>query len=64
MPSYPFKVGDIITRNGKYFGLIVTERYCYPHMVYLTVLNTSNHVRQLNLLYSESNNYAYEVVSV
>jgi hypothetical protein len=64
MSKHPFKVGDIITRDNNYFGLIVSERYDNLNSIYLSILNTSNHVRQLNLLFSESNNYSYKVISL
>jgi len=58
-----FKVGDIISRDNDYYGLIVSERHDI-NSIYLLVLNKSNHVRQLNILYSKSNNYAYKVINV
>jgi hypothetical protein len=64
MTSSYFKVGDILTRDNEYYGLIVSERYDNLNSIYLLVLNKSNHVRQLNILYSEWNNYSYKVINV
>ena len=64
MTSSHFKVGDILTRDNEYYGLIVSERYDNLNSIYLLILNKSNHVRQLNILYSEWNNYSYKVINV
>lgn len=61
--SVHFKVGDIISRDGMYYGLIVSERHIL-NSIFLLVLNTSNHVRQLNIAYSERKNYSYKVINV
>ena len=58
-----FKVGDILACDNKYFGLIISARF-HLNSIYLLVLNSSNHVRQLNILYNESNYYTYKVINV
>ena len=58
-----FEVGDILARDNKYFGLIVSARF-HLNSIYLLVLNSSNHIRQLNILYNESNYYTYKVINV
>ena len=63
MPSYPFKSGDIINFRNYYYGLVVRAKYHNSH-IWLDVLNTSNHVRQLNLTLLENHNYAYKVINV
>jgi hypothetical protein len=62
--SRHFKVGDILTRDNEYYGLIVSERCDFLDSIYLLVLNKSSHVRQLNILYSEWDDYAYKVINV
>jgi len=62
--SRHFKVGDILARDNEYYGLIVSERCDNLNSIYLLVLNKSSHVRQLNILYSEWNDYVYRVINV
>ena len=57
-----YKVGDIIEFENKYYGLIVKVSYVRDS-IYLHVLNTNSDVRQLNMLYSKSNNYSYKVIN-
>ena len=63
MSSHPFKVGDIIDFRSRYYGLIVKAKY-RNSCVFLEILNTSNHVRQLNLQLLENHNYSYKVINV
>ena len=63
MIKHPFKVGDIINFRSRYYGLIVKAKY-HNSYIFLEVLNTSNHVRQLNLTLLENHNYAYKVINV
>jgi hypothetical protein len=63
MIDYPFKAGDIIEYRSKYYGLIVSAKYQNSY-IWLNVLNTSNHVRQLNLTLLENHKYAYKVINV
>jgi len=63
MSSHPFKSGDIINFRNCYYGLIVSAKY-HNSYIWLNVLNTSNHVRQLNLTLLENHNYSYKVINV
>ena len=58
-----FEVGDILTHDNKYYGLIVSAHYVLD-AIRLLVLNTNSDVRQLNMMYSKSNNYSYKVINV
>lgn len=58
-----YNVGDAIEFENKYYGLIVEVNYVNDS-IYLKVLNTSGHVRQLNLMYSKNCNYSYRVINL
>ena len=58
-----FEVGDIITYDNEYYGLIISARYVLDSIM-LMVLNKSSHIRQLNLMYSPENNYSFKVINV
>jgi len=63
MIDYPFKVGDILNFRNNYYGLVVSAKY-HNSNIFLNVLNTSCHVRQLNLTLLENHKYAYKVINV
>ena len=58
-----FEIGDILTHDNNYYGLIVSANYVLD-AIHLLVLNTNSDVRQLNMMYSKSNNYSYKVINV
>lgn len=62
MIDYPFEVGDIISFRNSYYGLIVEAKYKNSY-IWLNILNTSNHIRQLNLTLLENHNYSYKVIN-
>ena len=63
MIKQPFKVGDIINFRSCYYGLVVSAKY-HNSYIFLEVLNTSFHIRQLNLTLLVNHNYAYKVINV
>ena len=58
-----FEIGDILTHDNNYYGLIVSAVYVNDS-IYLKVLNTNGNVRQLNMMYAESHFYSYKVINV
>ena len=58
-----FEAGDILTHDNKYYGLVVSA-YHVSDSIHLLVLNTNCNVRQLNMMYSKSNDYSYKVINV
>lgn len=57
-----YKVGDIISCNGFYYGLVV-DLNIKGSMYFMNVLNLQSTVRQLNILQTDKNHYTYRVIN-
>ena len=57
-----YKIGDIISCNGYYYGLIV-DLSIKGSMCFMHVLNLQSTVRQLNILQRDKHHSTYAVIN-